>query len=146
MSGMVWLHEDALGRDHPVFAAAGPGCDAFFVWDEAYLRDMDYGFKRLVFIYETLVDLPLTVLRGDTRQCLSHLAGERGGRIFVPDTPNPHLRRIIEDLQRDFCVDVVAAPPFVELPREPDLKRFFRYWNRARKYALSPGGGGADSC
>ncbi|MDJ0779427.1 MAG: hypothetical protein QNJ85_16285 [Gammaproteobacteria bacterium] len=141
MSGLIWLHEDALRSDHPVFAAAGDGSPAFFVWDDAYLQAMDYGFKRLVFIYESLVELPVTILHGDQQTCLARLARQHGGSIYVPATPNQLLQNRIEHLQRDFDVVEVADTPFVELAREPDLGRFFRYWNKARKAAMSRGGG-----
>ncbi len=141
MSSLIWLHEDALRADHPVFAAAGSDSAAFFIWDEAYLREMDYGFKRLVFIYESLAELPVTILHGDQQSCIRQLARERGGRVFVPVTPNPLLQTGIEQLQTDLEVEVVADTPFVSLASEPDLKRFFRYWNKARKPAMLPGGG-----
>ena len=32
MAGLIWLHEEALRADHPVFAA-GPGATALFCWD-----------------------------------------------------------------------------------------------------------------
>jgi hypothetical protein len=37
-------------------------------------------------------------------------------------------------------VDLVEDTPFVTLDREPDLARFFRYWNKARKSAMRPHG------
>ena len=141
MSGLVWLHEDALRRDHPAFASADTDSPAYFIWDDAYLQAMDYGFKRLVFIYESLVDLPVTILHGDLVSCLSQLADRHGGQVRVPATPNPLLKSRIEQMQRDFDVEVVADTPFVELAREADLKRFYRYWNKARKLAMKPGGG-----
>ena len=142
MSDLVWLHEDALRPNHPVFDAAGPGSRAVFVWDDAYLQRMDYGFKRLVFIYETLLELPLSIVRGDLVDCLSQMARQHGGRILVPATPNPRLQGITERLRGEFEVEVVADRPFVTLSREPDLRRFFRFWNSARKAAMTAGGGG----
>ena len=142
MSGLIWLHEDALRADHPVFAAAGSDCEAFFIWDDAYLQQMDYGFKRLVFIYESLAELPVTILQGDQQGCIRQLAQERGGRVYVPATPNPVLQAAVERLPKDLEIEIVADTPFVSLAREPDLKRFFRFWNKARKPAMLPGGGG----
>jgi hypothetical protein len=140
VSGIIWLHEDALRADHPVFAEAGPETSAWFVWDEAYLREMDYGFKRLLFIYETLLELPVTIVRGSFLDFLPSLAARHGHRIWVPETPNPRLIGALTQLSTDHEVNVIADAPFVRLPREPDLKRFFRYWNLARKPAMSIGG------
>jgi hypothetical protein len=141
MSDLIWLHEDALNAEHPLFDLAAPGSTACFIWDEAYLRQMNYGFKRLVFIYETLIELPLIILRGPQFECLSRLAGQGSGRILVPATPNPELQRTIDCLRQEFDVEVVNDRPFVSLSPDPDLKRFFRYWKKARKAAMDPGGG-----
>ena len=34
MADLVWLHEGALRRSHPVFAAAEHGAPAVFIWDD----------------------------------------------------------------------------------------------------------------
>lgn len=141
MSDLIWLHEDALRADHPVFELARPGSKACFIWDEAYLRQMDYGFKRLLFIYETLIELPLVILRGRQFECLSRLAAQGSGRILVPATPNPELQRTIDSLRQELEVEVVSDRPFVSLPPDADLQRFFRYWKKAHKAAMDPGGG-----
>lgn len=141
MSDLVWLHEDALSMDHPVFEVAAPDSVAVFVWDDAYLQQMDYGFKRLLFIYESLLELDVRIVRGDLVDCLGQLARGQGGRIRVPETPNPRLQQVVEQLRLEFEVEVVAERPFVTLPREPDLRRFFRYWNKARGAAMTAGGG-----
>ena len=140
MSGIIWLHEDALRVGHPVFAAAGSETPAFFVWDESYLRGMDYGFKRLLFIYETLLELPVTILRGNQFELLRALAAQHASTIWMPDTPNPSLLRTAGLLAECTDLTVVADTAFVTLSREPDLRRFFRYWNLARKPAMIRGG------
>ena len=63
---LIWLHEDALCASHPVFSAAPSVCEAVFVWDDAYLQHAHYSLKRLVFLYETLCELPVTIIRGHT--------------------------------------------------------------------------------
>jgi len=146
MSDLVWLHEDALSMDHPVFDRAAPGSLAVYVWDDAYLQQVDYGFKRLLFIYESLLELDARIVRGDFVDCLGRLAREQGGRIRVPETPNPRLQQVVEQLRGEFEVDVVDGRPFVSLPREADLRRFFRYWNKARGAAMNAGGGAGESC
>ena len=140
MSGIIWLHEDALRCDHPVFEASDSVAPAFFIWDDAYLREMDYGFKRLLFIYETLLELPVTIVRGNHLEILSALVSRHGTKIWMPETPNPSLMRTAEQLPANIELNVVSDVPFVTLSREPDLKRFFRYWNLARKPAMIRGG------
>ena len=132
MSALIWLHEDALRADHPVFKAAGEGAEAVFVWDDAYFLSEGYSLKRLVFIYELLAGLNITCLKGDTAAVLKDYA--KGRKIFVSQTPNPKFNAIISHL--DGAV-IVPDTPLVIVPDDVDLKRFFRFWKRAKKSALS---------
>lgn len=132
MSALIWLHEDALRADHPVFKSAGAGAEAVFIWDDAYFQSEGYSLKRLVFIYELLADLNITCLKGETETVLKDYA--QGRKIFVPKTPNPKFKEIIDSLD-----DAAIIPdiPLVIVPDDVDLKRFFRFWNKAKKSALS---------
>lgn len=138
---LIWLHDEALRADHPVFAAA-PQARAVFIWDDALFQKMDYGFKKLVFIYEALTELPVDIIAGPTLDVLRDLA--EGDDIFTPQSSNPHLVSIMAELSRDHSLHKVADDAFVRLNAKPDLKRFFRYWNKARKSAMQPHGGMAD--
>ena len=142
MSELVWLHEDALRADHPAIQAAGDTARVCFIWDEAYLQKMDYGFKRLVFIYETLCELPVSIYKGDTVASLTELVRETGAdRIYLPETPNPELLDFVARLKRDFEIKIVSDTPFITISRQPDIKRFFRYWNKVKKLAIQKHGG-----
>jgi len=132
MSALIWLHEDALRADHPVFKAAGEGAEAVFIWDDAYFKSEGYSLKRLVFIYELLDDLNITCLKGDTEVVLNSYANGRD--IFVPSTPNPKFKAIIASLDG---AAIIPDFPMVIVPDDVDLRRFFRFWNKAKKSALS---------
>ena len=139
MTALIWLHEDALRQDHPVYSAAGEDIISCFFWDEDYLKEMDYGFKRLVFIYETLCELPVTILHDSTVEGLIRLAENKScEKIYIPATPNPLLQKIIADLQHLLPVTVVEETPFVSLTKDLDAKRFFHYWKKAKKLAMQP--------
>ena len=133
MSALIWLHEDALRNDHPVFKAAGEGAEAVFIWDDAYFQSEGYSLKRLVFIYELLAGLKITCLKGETEAVLRDYA--KGRKIFVPKTPNPKFKEIISGLDN---VAIIPDIPLVIVEDDVDLKRFFRFWNKAKKSALSP--------
>lgn len=142
MSALVWLHEDALRQDHPVYDLAGKDATTCFIWDEGYLQQMDYGFHRCLFIYESLCQLSLTVYRGSLAQTLLALMAEQGAdTLFMPETPNPQLQAVARQIEQQHTLVVVPDVPFVHLKHKPDLKRFFRYWNKAKKQALQPNGG-----
>ena len=138
MSALIWIHEDALRADHPVFTAAGDGADAIFIWDDAYFSTQGYSFKRLVFIYECLMELPVTLYKGDMATVLSELINGRA--LYVPTTPNPDFQAVMSTLSKTTKVHLVAETPLTFIETEPNMKRFFRYWNKARKSALSKDG------
>lgn len=139
---IIWVHEEALRADHPLFQGAAADARAVFVWDNAYFDAMDIGFKRRVFIYEALTELPVDIIAGDTVAVLTELAAGKG--IRVAETPNAHLRSLIQALQQTHRVEKIADDAFVHLSTSPDLKRFFRYWNKAKKSAMQPHGGTRD--
>ena len=53
------------------------------------------------------------------------------------ETPNPVFKEVITELKDTHMVKVIADTPLVIVPDDVDLKRFFRFWNKAKKSALS---------
>ena len=143
MAGLVWLHEEALRVDHPVFAAV-PGAKALFCWDVDYMAAADIGLRRQIFIYESLIDLNVTIIRGAASQVLPLVARrDQAMQIFVPDTSNPLIRQELSKVEAaltGIAVELVPDRPFVQPATTPDLGRFFRYWNKVRKQAMRRGG------
>lgn len=130
---IIWLHEDALRLSHPVFAASPPNCGVFFIWDDAYLQEANYSLKRLLFLYETLCKLPLVILRGNTLETLrSHAATQ----IYVPSSPNPWIKSVCEQLSANKNVKQINDEPFARIKTTIDFKRFYPYWNEAKKSAF----------
>jgi len=149
MADLVWLHEGALRAAHPVFAAAGSGALAVFIWDDSRLTASHVGMKRRLFIYETLADLAgdtaLEIHAGRAEEVLPRLVAAKGvSRILVPATPDPAMLASIGAVRRAapaLALDMIDDTPFVTLANPPDLGRFFRYWNKAKKGAMRPHGG-----
>ena len=143
MAGLVWLHEEALRADHPVFVAV-PGATALFCWDVDYMAAADIGLRRQIFIYESLLELDVTIIRGAASQVLPLVARrDQATQLYVPDTPNPLIRQELSKVTAalaGIAVELVSDRPFVQLAATPDLGRFFRYWKKARKQALRRGG------
>lgn len=140
MSALIWLHEDALRAAHPVFAE--PHERAVFIWDDAYMAAMDYGLKRRVFLYESLLELPVEIYAGDTLETLEALAhAAQASCLISPHTPNPRLNHIMEALSGTLRVQRIADDAFVDLPPQEGLRRFFKYWNKAKKLAFTRDGG-----
>lgn len=134
MSKLFWLHEDTLSLPDDG--------DGFFIWDDDYLQKIDYGFKKLVFIYETLCEMGIEVYKGPIVETALKVMKDRGAdTLHVYRTPNPRLQDMIDKLSDKTSVDVIKPTPFVVLDEDPDLKRFFRYWNKAKKDAFKKDGG-----
>ena len=148
MADLVWLHEGALRLTHPVFAAGGPDAATIFIWDRDRLAASHVGIKRQLFIYETLAEMSesrsLDIHEGRAQEVLPRLAAQAGAsRVLVPSSPDPVLRAEIGAIRRaalDLEIVEIEETPFVTLAKTPDLGRFFRYWNKARKSALRPQG------
>ena len=144
MADLIWLHEGALRRTHPVFAMAAPGTPALFIWDDDRFAAAHVGTRRRIFILETLEELGVDLVDGDAAGLMPRLVAAHGTtRLLMPASPDPVLLRQAVEIRQalpDLKVEMVDDTPFVSLPKEPDLARFFRYWNKARKTALRPHG------
>ena len=144
MADLVWIHEDALRQSHPVFAAAAPGSPAVFIWDNASLEARHIGPKRRLFIYQTLAGMEIDIIAGTAVLVIPALIAQHGvTRLLVPGTPNPAFHAQLSFVRRacpDLQTGIIDDTPFVRLAQTPDLGRFFRYWNKARKSALRHGG------
>ncbi len=127
---LAWMHPDCLNTDW-----LPPDSRAVFVFDDDYLAASGWGLKRIMFVYETLLELPVEIYRGPTVDILAQLAAVDG--IVTVDTPDPWLQARITELRGRFAVDVIPPPAFVELKGTVNLQRFSRYWNKAEAKLLA---------
>jgi hypothetical protein len=130
---LIWVHEDTLSLCHPVFADIDHA-NAIFIWDESYWKKTDIGLKRLIFIYETLCDLPVQIIKGDM---LTVLRDRQESEIRVGVTNNPFIKEVIAKLALDKQVVSVENKAFVTLKSNKDFRRFFQYWKEAEKTIYS---------
>ena len=136
---LYWVHEDALSWSHPALSDRDPAAVVCFVWDDKHLESMAYSFQRLVFIYETLCEMGVEIVRGDIVATLVTAAKDCGAdTICVADSPNPAIQSAIEALREALPVNVVPEEPFVSLDRAPSLRRFFAYWKSAKSQLMRP--------
>jgi hypothetical protein len=145
MANLIILHEDTLRLSHPIFRNETKSLSdqsnweqPVFIWDTDYFSEAGYSLKRLVFIYETLSALPVDIYHGKMDDVIIRLIQEKSlTNIFIPATPNPKLCAFIDFTSSQVPTHVIDDEAFVSLDRTPDLGRFFRYWNKAKKAALS---------
>ena len=115
MNELFWMHSDCLTT---------PPFEAVYIFDDEQLRLAGWGLKRLMFVYECLLELPVEIHRGST---LEILRGFNRPLVTV-DSPDPWIRGVTTQL----AIDVRPAPAFVELAEPVDLRRFSRYWKRVK--------------
>lgn len=119
-----WMHFDALNADW-----LDPAAPVAYIFDDAHLNSAGWGLKRILFVYETLLELSrVDLYRGSTVEILAAL----GSPVISVDSPDPWLRQQFEVLRsRGVELQILPAPVFVELPPRTDLRRFARYWKKA---------------
>ena len=128
---LLWIHAEGLGPANPVWQA-WPEAPALFVFDQARIAADGTGLKRLGFVAESLLELPVVVRQGDPLQELLAFAQRCGCDGVVSQEPlDPHLRRICAALQQQMPLQLLPAPAFVDLPNTASLQRFNRYWKQA---------------
>lgn len=136
MSTVVWIHNDCLSPLNPALQMHD-GVPAVYIWDDQWLEAAQISLKRIQFIYESLLELPVEIRRGDVSAELLAFADDHGAtQIATAESVDPrfhyHARRVasqVADLR------VYRLPPFIDTAERIDLKRFSRYWRTAQKYA-----------
>jgi deoxyribodipyrimidine photo-lyase len=126
MTPIFWMHFDAI--------TAPPVMPAHYIFDPLQLDRDAWSLKRVQFVYECLLEVPVTIHKGDTVGLLTHLAA--GGPIVTFDTPEPWLRQCMQALRARGPVEILAPEPFVNLRGPVDLRRFSRYWRKAEPLLL----------
>ncbi|MEM7332663.1 MAG: hypothetical protein AAF490_11260 [Chloroflexota bacterium] len=130
---IIWIHGDNLNPNSPAIQAA-PSAPAVFVWDDAYLEKADISFKRILFIYESLLELPVTILRGQVDHEVANFAKAHNAQsILTTPSPSAGFTRYSQRLrEQGFDIQIFEEDPFVIIPNTYH-KRFSRYWKVAQK-------------
>lgn len=136
-SVIVWVHGDCLSPHHPGLTAY-PDAPALFVFDDVLLRESHISLKRVTFLYECLLELPVTLRRGSPVDQLAHFAAQHGAsQIVTTASPSPRFEQIAAALRRSFVLTILEVDPFLVYDRPIDLARFSRYWSVARHLVLT---------
>ena len=134
---IVWVHGDCLSPYNPALLAQS-GSPAIWVWDDELLRQWRISLKRIIFIYECLLELPVIIRRGQVVAEISDFARKnRATTVATTESPGPRFKTICQALgQADFEVEVYRVEPFLNYSDHLDLKRFSRYWRVAQKHVF----------
>lgn len=131
---IIWVHGDCLSPQNPALLEY-PNQPAIWVWDQALLTEWKISLKRITFIYECLLELPVTIRRGNVAQEILAFAQEhQADGIATVESPSPRFDQICDELESELDLEIFAEEPFVKYEGYIDLKRFSRYWRVAEKY------------
>lgn len=140
LNAVVWVHGDCLRPGNPALAAA-PGSPAIFVFDDELLDTYGVTLKRIVFIYECLLELPVTIRRGDVAGQVLSFAQEHGAeRVLTTPSPAPRFTEIGRTIDATLPLMVIPEVPFLAYDGHLDLRRFSQYWKVAQRYAYGQAG------
>ncbi|MES1022909.1 hypothetical protein ABN584_08415 [Gloeocapsa sp. BRSZ] len=133
---IIWVHGDCLSPYNPALKAY-PEVPAIWVWDDALIAEWQLSLKRLAFIYECLLELPVTIRRGDVATEVMAFAQEHNANVVVTaESPSPRFDGICDEIEKSMSLEVLAIEPFLDYDGYIDLKRFSRYWKVAEKYVF----------
>ena len=128
---ILWVHEEALGPNNPALRA-WPDAPALFVFDTLWIQQQRISRKRLGFLYENALELPLTLRKGDVAAEVIAFAQRHDADGVVTSTAvDPRLQRVADAIDAELPLQELEPDAFVELPRPPRLGRFSRYWREA---------------
>ncbi len=128
---ILWVHEEALGPANPALQDY-PNAPGLFVFDDAWIQEQAISRKRIGFLYESALSLPLTLRRGDVASEVLRFAQRHGADAVVTSAVvDPRLQRIAAAIDRELPLWMLDPDPFVSLAKPPRLGRFSRYWREA---------------
>lgn len=136
---IIWVHGDCLSPNHPGITMY-PDAPAIWVWDDALIDRWQLSLKRIKFIYECLLELPVTIRRGDVATEVVNFAAECDRHAIVTaNSPSPRFKDICQKIELHLPVSVLPVEPlFEDEGRYIDLKSFSRYWKVAQRYLTPP--------
>lgn len=135
---LVWIHGDNLNPHNPALTLY-PDAPAIWVWDEDLLDNYNIALKRILFMYECLLEMPpqLVSRRGNVYTEITQFAAEHNAdAIVVMDSPSPRFSSLVRKLERQYPVKIMSERPIVDHDGPYDLRRFSRYWRTAQKHAF----------
>ena len=106
---ILWIHEEALGANNPALQA-WPEAPAVFVFDTHWIQEARISRKRLGFLYENALDLPVTLRKGNVAdEVLAFARRHQADGVVSSSAVDPRLERIGEAI--DACLLYTSPSP-----------------------------------
>lgn len=132
---IILIHDKALKTDY--LSNIDKNEKAIFIWDDNYFKQRQYSLKRLIFIYETLCEMKIDIIKGDVLQVIDSLKPDKVKTYFTADTA---IRQITQNIANNYDVEIIKPQDFVKISDGFKFTRFFKYWNKAKKTAFLENG------
>lgn len=133
---IIWVHGDNLNQQARAFTLY-PNVPAVFVFDRPTLKLYDLSLKRVMFLYESLIELPVEIHMGQTvEEVLAQAQRHHADGIVTMSSEAVGFRRRVQQLRAHMTVQVLDERAIVEDDQAYDLRRFMRFWNQVRSQAL----------
>jgi hypothetical protein len=133
---IIWIHGDCLSPKNPMLEEY-PNTPAIWIWDDALLEEWQISLKRITFIYECLLELPVVIRRGNVAKEVIAFAKEHNStQVVTVDSPSPRFHKICDEIERYLKLEVFEVEPFFDYDGFIDLKRFSRYWKVAEQHVF----------
>lgn len=134
MKRIFWLHDESLS----IPAQANAEDILVFLWHNDYFRQQAWSLNRLVFIYETLCRLPVTVYAGNPSELLQTIKNEQSvSDIYVQTPLNPLLKAEIKQVSQQHQLKQYEAEKMVDDSLIKPCKRFYAYWQQIEPQLFS---------
>ena len=138
---VVWVHDATMAPTDPALQAH-PDAAVVFVFDQDWMRDEPFNFRRISFLLDGVADLFASIPNPVKQVRLGHLATEVAAfarevgatKVALTDGPFPGVRETAERLRADFDARSVDRPVYAHYADEP--KRFTRYWDKVAPQVL----------
>ena len=130
---IIWLHEKGLKLTDEIKNHQANGTRVIHIWDESYYQKRRYSLKRLIFIYETLAEAEIEIIKGDTIEIIKTLKADI---ILTPKPSDRAIKELCNKIATITNLQTLEETAFASIPEGFKFTRFFKYWNKAQKTAF----------
>ena len=128
---LVWIHGDDLSPYNRALKSY-PEAPALFVFDDPLISHYQLSFKRILFLYECLLELPVEIRKGLVSEEIIGFAREnRSESVVTTRSVSPRFAQIVKKLELEIGPVTILEPPGLAEELEYDLRRFSKYWKKA---------------
>ena len=130
---ILLLHEKSLCLENIIKDKNISYDKVIYIWDKDYFKRRDYSLKKLVFIYESLCEIPCEIISGNSIEVLDKLSPSR---VLLQYPVDSHLLQLADHIADKFTLEYIYPNDFVTIDSKIEYKRFFKFWNKAKKTAF----------